>query len=136
MHNPSTRIVRWKGYDQPTTAWESGSVPTGWVRKVQSGGRRVEGSGATTEHEEVVTMEMNRVRNPRSGRSLLQDPVRPLPIFSKSDHRASDGTRTYCPFGRNLYNVVRYWIAGVAIEYVLQGRLVPEDGQGYTRQRR
>lgn len=113
-YHPGTWVVSIERKSEPATTWKDGGVTT-WRRgevEPRNGRRWVEGAGTSSKDEEVVTVEMDRVRWRRDVRKLLDDPVVPLALV------------------RDVDEVDVGWVAGVSGEQVRQSRVVPGNVNG------
>ena len=110
VHEPGTRVVHDESKHEPATFREESSIATARVVEAKSVGGAVEGAGAGAQDPEVVTVEMDRVR--QEGRaSFLDDPVGPGGV----------GTVKFV-------EVELAWeVVGLLIKNILQSRLGPID---------
>ena len=135
-YQPCARIVRFERKDKISLRWKGSCVASNRVVHVQSRDVAVPDSVCLLgQDEEVVTVQMNGMRNRRrSYIVLLNDPVLPLYDVS-SNHLFKDRKETYCMSivtdFKNVVSLTPRLVACEAIEDSLQGRLIEVNQHGY-----
>lgn len=83
MHQPGARVIHREGDGEPAASGQDGGVAAGGILEGEAAGAGgfVEYARAAAEDVEVVTVEMDGVRNrDPSVQRLLNDPIAPLRV--------------------------------------------------------
>lgn len=115
MDDPRPRIVKLEGYGEITVARQSRNVTTRWVRQVEDGCVAVVHAGVCGQHEEVVAVQMDGVRDTES-RVILND-----------QHNELRRSHVRGPFHSD--DVVVEGEFGLAAHHLLDGRVLPVELQ-------
>ena len=61
MYRPHTRVVKWPCHDNVTIRWHADCVTAQWVLQIETDGCLIPFGDTTLEHDEVVTVEVDRM---------------------------------------------------------------------------